>query len=392
MTEQLRRAREAVVERFGGTDETIRYVSAPGRVNLIGGHTDYNDGVVLPTAIDHRTVVAARPRDDDVIRVHSLDFDQTVTFELDSITSLDDPEWVNYVQGVAKRLRDRGHDVHGADVVINGDVPIGSGLSSSAALEVAVAEGLTASNDLQLDGDELVTVCWEAETQFVGVGCGIMDQYTAVFGEADSVLFLDCKTQDHEVISFPSEEASIVATDTNVQHELVDSAYNDRVASCQDGVDYLDDALDEDVRSLSDVSVEAFEAHASALPDTVRKRVHHVVYENERVREAADAHRRGDLERVGELLNESHESLRDYYEVSAPELDAVVAIGDDQTGVLGSRMTGAGFGGCVISLVRPDDVSAVTDAIREGYRERTGIEPDIFTCNPDSGVGRHAID
>lgn len=392
MNEQLRRAERGVVEQFGETGERISRVSAPGRVNLIGGHTDYNEGVVLPMAIDRRVVVAGRPRDDETVRVHSLDFDQTVTFDLGSTAHIEDCTWANYVMGVAVRLRDRGHDLGGAELVVNGDVPMGGGLSSSAALEVSVAEGFAALHDLQVDAEELVAVCWEAETEFVGVGCGIMDQYTSVFGKADSALFLDCRARDHEVIPFPADQASVIATDTNVQHELADSAYNDRVASCQEGVDLLDDALDVEVSALADVSVEAFETHAASLPETVRKRVRHVVYENERVRKAADALRASDFDRVGDLLTESHVSLRDDYEVSASELDAVVDVAADQAGVFGSRMTGAGFGGCAISLVRPDRVESATSGIREGYRDRTGIEADVYACNPDGGVRRHVGD
>ncbi|WP_436926335.1 galactokinase [Halosimplex amylolyticum] len=389
MNDQTARARGVLDEAFGDSGEPIAVVSAPGRVNLIGGHTDYNEGFVLPAGIDRRTVVAARPRDDRTVRVRSSNFDQTASFDLADVSPSEDAPWSNYVGGVAERLLDRGHDVGGTELAVVGDVPMGAGLSSSAAIEVAVGAALAAVHDLSLDDEELVTACWEAETGFVGLSCGIMDQYAAVHAERESALFLDCRDETHEVVPLPSEDVTVVATNTNVQRELVDSAYNDRVATCQEGVDFFDDALDESVESLRDVSVEAFEAHASELPETVRKRVRHVVTENERVREAAAALREGRLDRVGTLLDESHASLRDDYEVSIDELDAVASIADDLDGVFGSRMTGAGFGGCVVTLVRPDVAEDVTAAIDERYRDRTGIEPDVYVCNPDGGVRRH---
>ncbi|WP_459191200.1 galactokinase [Halosimplex sp. J119] len=389
MTDQTARARGVLDEAFGGSAKPTETVSAPGRVNLIGGHTDYNEGFVLPAGIDRRIAIAARPRTDRTVGVHSTQFDQTTAFDLAEITSSDDAPWSDYVRGVTERLVDRGYDVGGTELAVVGDVPMGAGLSSSAAFEVAVGAALAAVHDLSLDDDELVTVCWEAETEFVGLSCGIMDQYAAVHAERESALFLDCRDQSHEVVPLPSGEVTVVATNTNVQRELVDSAYNDRVATCEGGVAFFDDALDEQVETLRDVSVEAFEAHESELSETVRKRVRHVVTENERVREAAAALREEDLDRVGELLDDSHASLRDDYEVSVEELDAVTAIAGDLDGVYGSRMTGAGFGGCVVTLVRPDAAERVTEAIDERYRDRTGIEPDVYVCNPDGGVRRH---
>lgn len=378
-----------MTERFPRRDGPVRYASAPGRVNLIGGHTDYNDGLVLPTAIDRRTVAAARPRDDGRIAVHSTNYGESVAFDLHAVAPGDGPAWAEYVKGVATRLRERGHEVVGCDLVVVGDVPIGGGLSSSAALEVAVADALAATGDLRVDDAELVTVGWEAENEFVGVGCGIMDQYAAVHAEPASALFLDCASRTHDVIPFPAGDAAVVVTDTNVRHDLVESAYNDRVATCAEGVERLDDRLDAPVDALADVSVDQFRDHAGALTDGVRARVRHVVTENERVREAAAALRDGDVERVGELLRASHASLRDDYEVSCPELDAVVDVAADLDGVYGSRMTGAGFGGSVVSLVAPDRTDAVAAAIRDRYRERTGVDAEVYACRPGGGVRRH---
>lgn len=386
-TDRVARARRALDEAFGESDAPVTVASAPGRVNLIGGHTDYNEGFVLPAAIDHRTVAAARPREDRTVRVYSNDFDATATFDLDGIGDPTDA-WSDYPKGVAQRLLARDHAVGGADLALVGGVPMGAGLSSSAAVEAATAEALTAVAGLSLD-DELVDVCWEAETGFVGLSCGIMDQYASVHGQPDSALFLDCRERAHEVVPLPADEVTLVVTDTNVRRELVSSAYNDRVATCHNGVEYFSQFLDRDIGALRDVSVAEFEAHAEDLSETVRKRVRHVVTENERVEDAAAALREGRFERVGELLDASHGSLRDDYEVSVPELQAVVDVADDLPGVYGSRLIGAGFGGCVLSLVRPDAVDEVTDAIENGYRERTGNDADVYVCNPDAGVRRH---
>jgi galactokinase len=375
-------------DEFGTSDAPAEVASAPGRVNLIGGHTDYNDGFVLPAAIDHRTVVAARPRRDRTVGVRSVEFGETTRFELTDVEPGTETHWSDYVRGVVDRLRDRGYTVDGADLAVVGRVPLGAGLSSSAAFEVAVAEALSAVSGHSLGG-ELVDVCWEAETEFVGLSCGIMDQYTSVHGEPESALWLDCRSEDHEVVPLPSTDVTVVVTNTNVQRGLVDSAYNERVATCEEGVEFFDDVLDVGVTALRDVTAGAVDAHAPSLPDTVRKRVRHVVTENDRVTEAATALREGRFERVGALLEASHASLRDEYEVSVDELDAVVDIAGDCDGVFGSRMTGAGFGGCVVSLVRTDAAERVTDEIDRQYRDRTNVEPDVYVCDPDGGVRRH---
>ncbi|MFB6152858.1 MAG: galactokinase [Halodesulfurarchaeum sp.] len=392
---QLERAGERLVEEFGDAPEPVSVASAPGRVNLIGGHTDYNDGFVLPMAIDRRHLVACRPRDDDRVAVHSMDLEETDAFSLDRLRSPTDPTWVDYVKGVVHRLQARGYEVGGAELVVNGRVPMGAGLSSSAALEVSVAGGLAETFDLPLaptaEGtrDELVDICWEAETQFVGLSCGIMDQYTAVHAEPSTALFLDCRRREHESIPVPADDLTVVVTDTNVQHDLVDSAYNERVATCEEGVAFFDEHLDSPVSALRDVTRADVRDHADDLEATVRRRVRHVVSENDRVREAAGALRDGDLEQIGALLEDSHESLREDYEVSVPELDAVVSIAGDLERVYGSRMTGAGFGGVVVTLVQPDAAERVMATIDERYRDRTGVDPDIYACKPDGGLRTH---
>ncbi len=356
--------------------------SAPGRVNLVGGHTDYEEGVVLPVAVDRRVAVAASPRDDGVVRARSTAFDAGASFPA-ADPERGDPAWADYVKGVAWALGDAGHAVGGADLAIAGDVPLGAGLASSAALEVAVARSLAAVWGVDASDRDLAAVAHRAETAFVGVDCGVMDQLAAALGRDDAALLLDCRTRD--VRPVPLDGAAIVAVDTNVRHSLVDSAYNDRRAACERGVDLLADRLP-NVTALRDVSPDDLAAHRDALPETVARRCEHVVRENRRVRRAADALDRGDLAATGEAMFDSHRSLRDNYEVSCDELDAVVEIARGVDGVHGARMTGAGFGGSVVALVDPQAVGEFRTAVEREYPARTGREPDVYACEPDEGV------
>lgn len=392
MSEQLDQAADALAFQFGEGGRVVG-ATAPGRVNLVGGHTDYNDGFVLPVAIDHRTAVAARARDDDVVRVHSVEFEETATFDCSNLDPPETVEWVDYVKGVVAELRtlDDGGvgEVTGADLVVGGGVPRGAGLSSSAALELAVGGALVAAFDLDIDRRTLADVAWRAETGFVGLDCGIMDQYAVALCEADAALFLDCRDRSTELVPFEGERARLVVVDTNVEHELVDSAYNDRVRECARGVDLLGDCLDTKIESLRNVSPEAFAAHADELPDPVRRRCRHVVTENERVRDAASALRGDDVETLGKRMFASHESLRDDYEVSCDELDLVVDVARETDGVYGARLTGAGFGGSVVALVAPEVIESFETAVRHEYPERTGVDPDVYVCDV---VGGYAIE
>ncbi|WP_224336268.1 galactokinase [Haloprofundus halobius] len=392
MSEQLDRAADELVAQFGEGGRVVG-ATAPGRVNLVGGHTDYNDGFVLPAAIDRRIAVAARARDDGTVRVYSADFDETATFELSELDPPDAAEWADYVKGVVAELRALGGEsateLGGADLAVVGGVPRGAGLSSSAALELAVGGALVAAFGLNVDRRSLAELAWRAETEFVGLDCGIMDQYAVALCEADAALFLDCRDRSTELVPFDGDRARIVAVDTNVEHELVDSAYNDRVRECARGVDLLDDRLDAEFRSLRDVSPATLDAHADALPETIRRRCRHVVSENERVRRAAAALREGDYAAVGERMFDSHESLRDDYEVSCAELDVVVELAREAEGVYGARLTGAGFGGSVVALVAPEAVAEFEAAVRREYPRRTGVEPDIYDCDV---VGGYALE
>ncbi len=375
-----------MTEQFGGEETEIVRASAPGRVNLIGGHTDYNDGFVLPVTIDRRTEVVVRPRTDadNLVRAYSANFDEIREFSFDS-SPTDESSWLGYIEGVARELADGASDeeetseVEGFDLVVDGDVPMGGGLSSSASLELATASAVNEAWELDYSPTELADLSWRVEREFVGVECGIMDQFVVALGERNHALFLDCRTRSYE--RYPLDgNVRVVVTNTNVEHELVDSAYNERVAQCADGVKLLSEALSDDVSALRDVTVTEFEETKDELPETVGQRCEHVVRENERVREAAHALETGELERVGELMNESHRSLRDLYEVSCPELDFVVEVAGDVDAELGSRMTGAGFGGCVVSLVRADSVESFVETVREAYVDEIGIEPEIFPC------------
>ncbi|RDZ55416.1 galactokinase [Haloferax sp. Atlit-4N] len=353
---------------------------APGRVNLVGGHTDYNDGLCLPMAVDRHVAVAARPRDDDRLRVRAADFDETAELAPD-----DDPDgWAAYVAAVARVLREDG-PVGGADLAIASDVPTGAGLSSSAALELAVGRVLLAVSGRDLPTADLALACWRAEVEGVGVECGILDQFSAALCEADSALFLDCRT--HEFESVPvGDDVGVLVIDTGVSHELTESGYNDRVRECAAALDRLRERADRDLDSLRDVDRDLLDAHADALEPIHRRRVRHVVTENERVRRARDALAAGDLDRVGDAMLAAHESLRDDYEVSCPELDAAVELAAETPGVYGARMTGGGFGGSAVALVDGDALDRAARAIRDAAPERVGPDAHVFACRPSGGV------
>lgn len=381
-----RRARAACRERFGAP---AVLATAPGRVNLVGGHTDYNGGLVLPAAIDRRTAVAARPNGGGRIRVRSATLGETAT-----VDPGDDPcsEWPDYVVGVARALEDwtSGTDadatggVRGVDLAVASDVPPGAGLASSAALTVAVGAALAALEGIDVPDRRLAALCRRAETEFVGVPCGILDQFAAVFGRRGRALALDCRSRNYERVPLPVTDARIVAVDTNVEHDLAASAYGERRRTCRRGVALLDDLLDREVDALRDARG-AFDRVAGDLPPTVRARCRHVIRENERVREATDALRDGEFDRVGACMDASHRSLREDYEVSCAELDAVVDLARDCPGVHGARMTGGGFGGSVVALVAPGAVDRFAARVRREYPDRTGIEPDVYRCTAAGG-------
>ena len=351
---------------------------APGRVNLIGEHVDYNDGFVLPAAIDRDVVVVAAPRMDASIRVLAVD-----TGEADSFTPLERfpraAGWISYVRGVARLLVEMGVRIPGASLAIAGDVPIGAGLSSSAALEVSVASALLALAQRTLPQLQLVELCHRAESEFAGVQCGIMDQLVSVCGAADRAVFLDCRSLEFAHLPIPAH-LRLVATDSGVRRDLRNSAYNDRVKECHEA------ALLLGARSLRDVEPDQFAAMESELPELLRRRARHVVTEIRRTSLAARALERQDMQQFGELMQESHESLRADYEVSIPELDALVEVTRVVDGVVGSRLSGAGFGGCIISVVQETAVPHFLESVPREYCNRTGRQAVVHVCRASPGA------
>ena len=369
-------------KRYGTTP---RVFSAPGRVNLIGDHTDYNDGFVLPMAIDRRTYVAIAPKEDLFVRVASVVVDDATEFRIDQPEDLAPHNWAKYVAGIAWTLQSRGIALRGADLLIDSDVPIGGGLSSSAALEVASGKGLIEIRDTMIEPKELALAAQKAEHDFVGAKVGIMDQLAATFGRQHHALLIDCRSLETKQIPLAQLNAAIVVCDTKVKHELTSSAYNQRRAECEQGVELLRERLPA-IRALRDVSVADFERYENELPEPLRRRCRHVITENARTLKAAKALEDGDRDQFGELMHWSHESLKTDYEVSCRELDAMVEIARRQQGTFGARMTGGGFGGCTINIVRADAVPSFIRAVKQEYRFATEIDPKIFLVKADDGA------
>jgi galactokinase len=359
-------------------------VSAPGRVNLIGEHTDYNDGFVLPAAINRATAIAAGPRPDKNLMIHAENIGATILLDLDDLTPRKVGAWSNYPGGVAYFLQQQGLSLRGANLVIKGDIPRGSGLSSSAALEVTSAYTYLTLNCHTLSEIDVIKLCQKAENDFVGVKCGIMDQFISCLGKKDHALKIDCRSLAYEQVPFPSGLRLIVC-DTMVRRALASSEYNKRREECTAGVIAFARHFPE-VRKLRDVTPKQLSLYESELDPVILRRSRHVITENDRVVRSVKALREGNLELFGELMYASHESLRNDYQVSCPELDAVVEICSTVDGVLGARMTGAGFGGCAICLVRESQTEQVIDRLRREYPQRTGKAPGIVVCTFEDGV------
>jgi galactokinase len=361
-----------------------RLFRAPGRVNLIGEHTDYNDGFVMPAAIGFSTWVAITTRDDRKVSAYSENFSEQIEFELDDKSLHRTGHWSDYVKGVAVSLEQTDHHLRGARMHIRGDVPIGSGLSSSAAIEVATALALLENSGISIGRVELAKLCQRAENEFVGMRSGIMDQFTSCCGQQGMALLLDCRSLEYKLLPL-SENAPLVICNTMVKHQLASGEYNARRAECEAGVRHLSRTLP-DVRALRDVTLAELELHGRDLPDVIYHRCRHVISENARVIDAASALERGDFEDFGQLMYESHRSLRDDYEVSCAELDLMVKLAQEVEGVYGARMTGGGFGGCTINLVKGETVEQFKRVVARGYEEATGIVPEIYVCSAAQGA------
>jgi galactokinase len=365
-----------------------RVVEAPGRVNLIGEHTDYNDGFVLPAAIQFHTSVAIAPRPDEKLVLYSENYREQIEFSLSSLPVRRQNHWSDYVIGVVRQLLSGSNQVVGANVLIVGDVPQGAGLSSSASLEVAVCKAFLEISSEVLDGTEVAKLCQRAENEFVGARCGIMDQFVSVHGKKDHALLLDCRSLEYQHQPLP-DGVRLVICNTMVRHSLAGGEYNQRRKECEDGARFFAGKL-AGVRALRDVSMDDFRKYERELPEAIRRRCRHVIGENARVMEAARALAQHNLERFGQLMYESHASLRDDYEVSCPELDLMVDLARGCDGVYGSRMTGGGFGGCTINLVKSEDVEVFRGKVAKKYEQASGQQPQIYVCSAADGVHRAA--
>lgn len=363
--------------------QTPRIFRAPGRVNLIGEHTDYNDGFVMPAAVGFSTYVAIAKRPDRKVLIHSEEFSEHVEFDVDRLPENRTRQWYDYVLGVARILQQRGHRLPGVDLLVHGEVPIGAGLSSSAALEVAFARAITSVGEIAIPLPEIAQLCRQAENDFVGARVGIMDPFVSCMAKQGQALLLDCRSLDFQLVPIPPA-IRLVVCNTMVKHDLATGAYNTRREECEQGTRFFA-VKDPTVRALRDVSVEMLERYANDLPPVIRKRCIHVVRENRRTIDLSHALAASDWPRVGRLMRESHQSLRDLYEVSCHELDIMVAAAEGLPGFLGGRMTGGGFGGCTINLVRDSEADQFAAKVAELYHEATGIVPQTYLCDAGDG-------
>ena len=370
------RVTDEFTKRFGGLPDVV--VRAPGRVNLIGEHTDYNDGFVLPMAIDRALWIELRQRDDDKVSAVSLDFDEKSSFALDGLAYAS-AGWVEYIKGMAWALQRAGFHLNGWEGVIAGDVPLGAGLSSSAALELATARAFSAVSGFAWDAGKMALMGQRAENDWVGMKCGIMDQMISAAGQAGHALLIDCRSLETEAVPLPARTA-VVVLDTMTRRGLVDSAYNERRAQCEAAASFFG------VKALRDVTMARFEVEGDALDDVTFRCARHVITENERTLRASEAMKRGDAVQVGRLMDESHASMRDDFEISCAELDAMVSCARQQDGCYGARMTGGGFGGCAVALVRADGAERFSRTAAACYQKKTGLVASTYVCEATDGA------
>jgi galactokinase len=376
----LAKVRNIFAERFGGEPRIFR---APGRVNLIGEHTDYNDGFALPAAIDLYTWIAVAPRDDETLHVFSANLNQTAEIDLREKHPSSRNHWSDYIHGAALMLQTSGVQLR-ANLAIHSDVPSGSGLSSSAALEVAAAHALLANSNRALEKLNIAKLCQRAENEFVGARCGIMDQFAASFGRAGHAILLDCRSLEGTPLPLPAG-VSLVICNTMVRHEHSAGEYNLRRTQCEEGVSLLK-KWNQKISALRDVSLNELESHKSELPPLIFRRCRHVISENARVLDTVKAFQGNNLDAVGRLMAQSHESLRGDFEVSCRELDIMAELAQKTEGVIGARMTGGGFGGCTINLVESDRVQAFRASVSAGYERAAGKTPEIYVSSAGEGA------
>ena len=370
---------------YGESDEQIRVFKSPGRVNLIGEHIDYNGGYVFPAALSLSTTVLVRKRNDNIIRLYATDLKYVVQAELDRLEYYKDYKWGNYQLGVADQLIKDGYNVPGCEMLFEDKVPLGSGLSSSAAIEVATALALNRLGGYETSMKDLAVISQKAEHNYVGVNCGIMDQFASAMGKADHAILLDCRDLSYSHIPLDTKDYKLVISNTKKKRSLGDSAYNQRREECEIALEKLKVVFPE-ADYLCDISLEELNRNMGILDNPViRNRAIHVINENTRGIKSAEALKNGDLEEFGKLMIESHNSLRDLYEVSCFELDSLVEAALEQTGVLGSRMTGAGFGGCTVSLVNDNEVDSFINNVGWAYKEKTGQKAEFYISDIGDG-------
>jgi len=384
---RIEQLRTRFVESFGATPAIF---SAPGRINLIGEHTDYNDGFVMPAAIDFHTWVAVARRDDRSVVAHSEEWKETARFNLDDVDASSNHHWLDYVRGVAIQLNASRYALQGCNLAISSNIPMGAGLSSSAALEVASALALIqaagcSSEDTAASRVSLAKLCQRAENETVGARVGIMDQFASINGRAGRALLLDCRSLEFELLALPAD-VSLVICNTMVKHSHAGGEYNARRSQCEEGVRRFAATLPV-ISALRDVSEEQLEQYKTDLPETIFHRCRHVIAENARTLSAAKALRSGEISKFGELMYDSHRSLRDDYEVSCVELDIMVELASQFQGTYGARMTGGGFGGCTINLVEKAKVEDFKSDISRSYEKKTGIRPEIYVTSAADGAG-----
>ena len=377
------RLEQELEQRFG-RGEPVRFFRAPGRVDLMGSHTDYNLGLILAGAVDREIVAAARLRPDGQLNFYSLNLDQEVRTRLPQLRPEPAHGWANYPKGVVHELGKLGFSIPGLDLAVHGTIPVAANLSSSAALEAVTARAMLDLLKESLAAWEIIRLCWRAETDFVGLPCGILDQFTVIMGRPDTALFLDCRSLESERFPFPADQAALVVLDSGVGRQLVASEYATRVAECQQAVEHFRRGRP-GVQSLRDVSEQDIEVIGPLLPETLLRRARHVLTENRRVREAAAALGRTDLKALGRIMEAGFQSSRDDYQISIPELDQLHEIASSLPGVLGTRIAGAGWGGCLVSLLQPEVVDKFTKNAVALYREKTGREARVMVVRLGGG-------
>ncbi len=381
MNVQARDVAQEFGHRFGRRPTVSR---APGRVNLIGEHTDYNDGFVMPAALEFATLVAASPRPDRRLHVYSIILDQAREFDLDAPAETGRHDWSDYIFGVTVMLERSGRRLSGADLVVSTDVPLGSGLSSSAALEVSSAHALLTASGLPFEPIAVAKICQRAENDYVGMRCGVMDQYASACGVAGAALLIDCRTLESRNVPIAPNLRLLIAN-SGVRHQHAGGEYNARREACEEGVRLLKPALGP-IKALRDVTLEALEANRKRLPELIYRRCRHIVTENARVLGAEHALIAGDFAVCGAAMNASHASMRDDFEITCPEVDFLAELAQATLGVYGSRMTGGGFGGCTVSLVEASAVDRVSQILVDGYRVGCGRDAEVYVCSPSDGA------